>query len=425
MKKIILFLLIAIIMTTPLFSFNDAEAESEIQTDVLAERIDDLTKEFCNEFKDRTSFTEKCYDAAQGIKNFLSGNDKLNVAVQEFSKTVMVAEGLGYVNKDITSWNVIASLKEKDKNKKTIIFTTNFANHYSLNVASNGLNAEGALYNGATTALLLALSEELTKATSEYNYMFAFFSGTDEGNFGSKAFADEYLSQDIILVVNFERLGYGKSYFYTDEVETEHGKFIRDFAQDYDLEEFPSVGRVILDMETVDGLPYSNYAIRGDLSTFMSLGKSCLELIGGDFSGLLDGETVLSNSSLDTYENLVKYYPDYNDRLAAVGRFVIDLTAKSELGDVCLGSASSYKIFTQGWVANVICLGIIILLILIMILVIRHFEKKYPLPAAPKIKVAVFGREYEDINDNDIIIDIKKSDNKSDNNGDDNNPFDI
>ena len=423
MKKIFAFIIaVCLIVALPL-SINTVKAE-DAGDYISAQALDELTKEICENLKDRTSFTDAIGIAAEKIASYLSASENLDVDIQHFKKTVTVAKGLGYEEKEIESDNVVASVKNSDPAKKTILITTNFANHYSESVGGKGVKAEGALGTAATTALTIGIAHHLASIEDpQYNYKFAFFSGTDEGNFGSEAYKDKYLDEDVILVINLERLGCGKTYYYTDEVKTSHGDLVDIISSPFRLEAFPTVGRVLLDYSTVDDLPYTHYAMRGDISTFLSVGKSCLELIGGEFNGLGDGEgsrVYVTNTSKDTYENLIANHPEYAIKLANAGRFVIEFATNGSLERVCQGAATSYKVFTKSWIAYVICLGIIVILILTMILVLQSFEKKYPLPTAPKVKIAVFGKEFEDFKEIEIVVDIKHNEDKNDV-----NPFDV
>ncbi len=434
MKKLFA-VIVALLMTLPLFGVNKVNADSTHSEYITAEEIRVMTENICNFVWDRTSFTEAIKSAADKLAGngssselvavgasdveFLNGI-YLNARVEPFTTSVRVTKGFGYEQQDITSYNIFVSPKNFDPEKKTILITTNYSNLYGENFITKAMKAPGALGSAATTALAIKLANYMSTPefleNSPYNFEFAFFSGTYEGNFGSQAFIRDHAKEfddNVILAINLERLGCGETYFYTDEAETSHGEFIEKFSDGYDVKQFPSVGRVLLPIQTVDDIKYSHYALMSDNATFLSNGMSCLELIGGDFTGLGDregGEKYLTNTGFDTYANLEKYYPDYAEKLSSVATFIIELTAKEELKDVCVGAATSYKVFTERWIAYVICLGIIIILILIMILLINRFEKKYPIPTSPKIKIAVFGKEFEDINENDIVVDIKRND---------------
>lgn len=445
MKKLAIFIVAVLFAIVPLTNVSVAQAQPVVSATnaIAASEIDELTQEICNTLADRTSFTQACEIAAETIRgkfdsssggggiaaiaqtsdNFLS-NENLTVEVDEFTINVNVAQGLTYVQKQLTSYNVIAKVKNFDENKKTVLITTNFANHYSTNDAYSGVNAAGALGTAATTALTIKLANYLASrsATNEYNYVFAFFSATDEGNFGSKRYVEKYLSSDVMLVINLERLGCGETYFYTDESKTAHGEYIKEFSSSYSISEFPLAGRVLLQMETVDGLSYSHYAMRGDVSRFLSAEKACLELIGGKFNSLADNEGAdeyVTNTSADTYENLVKNHPDYASKLSDVAQFVIELTSKSELKSVCVGAATAYKAYTKSWIAYVICLAILVILIVVLLIVTQKLEKTYQPPSPKKIKIAVFGREYEDFNKDEIVVDLQREKNN------DVNPFDV
>ncbi len=437
MKKLFA-VIAALLMTLPLFGVNKVNAESAAHPEyITAEEIKVMTENICNFVGDRTSFTDTIKTAADKLAGADSGSDSELVAlgttgvefldsvyvdaqVESFTTSVRVSKGFGYEQQDITSYNIFVRPKNFNDDKKTILITTNYSNLYGENFITKAMKASGALGSAATTALAIKLANYMStpefSVNSPYNFEFAFFSGTYEGNFGSQAFVRDHakeIADNVILTINLERLGCGETYFYTDEADTPHGEFIEKFSDGYDVKEFPSIGRVLLPIQTVDDMDYSHYALMSDNATFLSNGMSCLELIGGDFTGLGDsegGEKYLTNTGLDTYANLEKYHPDYAEKLSSAATYIIELTAKEELKDVCVGAATSYKVFTERWIAYVICLGVIIILILIMILIVNRFEKKYPVPASPKIKIAVFGKEFEDIDENDIVVDIKRND---------------
>ena len=62
-----------------------------------------------------------------------------------------------------------------------------------------------------------------------------------------------------------------------------------------------------------------------------------------------------------------------------------------------------------------IVLFIVIALCILLIVLVKHFEKKYPfVPIVRKMKIAVFGMEYENKTDGDIFVDIKRPKNPFD-----------
>ncbi len=423
------FVAILIFTMTLLFVFvpqvSGSEA-SEAPSSVLnIADLKDRTEVICTTISRRTSFTDESESAAELLSEMLI-RCGLTASVQSFSVKRQVYENFFTPSiAEYTSYNVVAQTTPVD-GRKTVLITCPYANHYSDNPVFSGTGAEGALGTATSTALLIELAAYLQNNvdTNLYNFKFALFSATDEGNYGSKAYVEnqENSLDDVIFCVNLERLGGGDVFYYTDEVATPHGKLVSEVAQS-DLKPFPSVGRVILDYSTVDGLEYSHYAMLGDNSTFMSEGKACLELIGGSFDGLRsgDGKGFATNTKYDTFLSLNEIYSDYADKLAAAGELVIELTSKSELSDaVSGGSAQWYKVYTKSWIAYAIGLGIIVLLIIALLWVTKVLDKKYPLPKQPKIKIAVFGSEFEDANEDEIIVDIKRKDDPKDD-----DPFDI
>ncbi|MBR2970744.1 MAG: M28 family peptidase [Clostridia bacterium] len=449
-KKLGIIILALCLIIAPTFVTKTVFAdEAATQNIITVEEIDALTQKICAELPDRTSFTDACLVAAKAIAGQPTGSvtppdadlvsyatpmastssdylnsEYLDIEIQEFDTTVEVLDGYNYVDKKVTSYNVVAKTKSYDSAKKTVLITTNFANHYSENVFFNETKAEGALGTAATTALTIKLANYLAQntASNKYNFMFAFFSGTDEGNFGSEAFIDEYLTRDVMLVINLERLGCGDTYYYTDEASTTHGDYIDKFVGEYNVQTFPKAGRVLLPIVTVQDLPYSHYAILGDVAPFLNAGKACLQIMGGDYSSFIEsegGEIEIINTNNDTYTNLSYYHSKYATKLSDVSQFVLDLTATEKLGEVCFGAASGYKVFTKYWIAYLIVLVIVVVLGVILFAVTNKMGKKYPLPSSKKIKIAVFGKEFEDCNGDEIIVDIKRK------NESDINPFDV
>ncbi|MBE5731282.1 MAG: Zn-dependent exopeptidase M28 [Clostridiales bacterium] len=445
----IIILALSLIMAPMLVTQTVYADEVATQNVITAEEIDALTQKICSELPDRTSYTDACLTAAKAIagqsigsitppdtdlvsyatpmastsSDYLS-SEYLDIEIQEFDTTVEVLDGYNYVDKKVTSYNVVAKTKNFDGSKKTVLITTNFANHYSGNEFFVGTEAEGALGTAATTALTIKLANYLSHnaASNRYNFVFAFFSGTDEGNYGSEAFIDEYLTREVMLVINLEKLGCGKTYYYTDEASTSHGDYIDAFAKSYAVQQFPTAGRVLLPIVTVKDLPYSHYAILGDIAPFLNAEKACLQIMGGDYSKFMDSEggwIEIVNTSNDTYTNLAFYHPNYATKLSDVSQFVLDLTASEKLGEVCNGAASGYKVFTKHWIAYIIVLVILVALGVILYVVASKMGKKHPLPSPKKIKIAVFGKEFEDFNGDEIIVDIKRK------NESDINPFDV
>lgn len=444
MKKFLILALAVCLAFLPMLTAKGEVARAEqAQSQITATEVDALTKKICLELKDRTTFTDACRSVAYAIASIeQSGGSQggveavalstqaeylsteyLDTEVEEYTIVTTSQQGYSYVEKELASYYVIAKSKSFDQSKKTILFTTNFANHYSSNDAFYGVQAEGALGTAATTAMAITLANYLASVdNAPYNYVFAFFSGTDEGNFASEHFAKNHLTRDVMLVVNMERLGCGDTYFYTDEAKTAHGEYIANIADSFGAKQFPIAGRALLQIVTVDGLPYSHQAILGDIAPFLSVEKSCLQVMGGEYSGSSlseGGEKDIVNTKLDTYENLLKYHPSYADKISKSCEMLISLALDAQLSDVCQGAATSYKTFTKSWIAYVICIGLILVMIFVLILVASRLENKYPLPAQKKVKIAVFGKEFEDINSGDIIVDIKRDKNN------DVNPFDV
>ena len=79
--------------------------------------------------------------------------------------------------------------------------------------------------------------------------------------------------------------------------------------------------------------------------------------------------------------------------------------------------AFDYSLLMKQWIPLLIAISVLLACGLVLIPVARHFEKKYPYkPTARRVKVAVFGMDYEDPKEGDVFIDVKRRE-------DNNNPF--
>ncbi len=409
MKKILTLLLTITFLFAGL-SLSVAHAEDGSATlDELANSIDKTTREICEELEDRTAFTDAGKAAAEWVEKRLKAIGVSDSQVQEFSLEATRSNGIKYETVTVYGYNVEAFIDFGKEN--TVLFSVPLSNHYSKNEGYGAVKAEGALYYATSVAFALEIAEILVnKSDYPYNVAFAFVAGTDEGNFGSKQYVKS-VEHRLTLCINVERIGCGNTYFYTGETKSALNDKAAEILTEYGLIEFPTAGKVMLPMQVVDGASYSTYAMRGDFASYVSAGYSALEIIGGDFSGGINGEggKYVGLSTDDTYENLIKNHPAYASNVASLINAMVRFASDDSLPDICVGADNGFKIFTKEWLPYAIALGLVIIAGATLIIVTNALSKKYKMPPSKTLKVAVFGREFED-GHGDYIDEVKYED---------------
>ena len=366
--------------------------------------------------RDRTSFGEGEKKAAEYIKNKLSEYgyvENTDLVTQSVEKEVV--SGYGGETQKLYSQNVIATYN--GGKEKTVVVGANYDNLYSdiQLVGSGGTGSEGIMNNATGTATLLQLAKAFRQNSpvQDFTVIFVFFGASEAGVVGSSRFVSDYLNDvsDVLLMVNLDSVAGSVINVYSDEVDTLEGKMFLQQGEKYSTE-FKQMSRFvpIIPQVYAENLDYTHIGQLGDHVEFFEKDVPVVNLFGGD----ADGFDYYSDKP-DSLDSFKAAYPDYGKTMADVASLVYDCLSAQDFLTAAAGFRTEkfdYSFFMGGYFAYIVLIGIIIVAALILIPVVRHLEKKYPYkPVIKRLKIAVFGMEYEQNTDNDIYVDIRKADN--------------
>lgn len=371
-----------------------------------------------NNRTNRTSFRDGERAAAAWLESELAAYGYVPETGDSFSRP--------FTFKDVHSQNVTALYSSSPENKAQIILSANYDNLYADigNVRGNG--GAGAMQNGTGVAILLVLAEKLRAEAIDlpFNVRFVFFGASEVGMIGSEYYIEEQMTgeekRNTALVVNVRRIGGDYTYLYTDEVETPHGDMFMRMAGENNI----AIRRQPRSVPYIAGeykkdFPYATWGMMGDQARFMTRGMNIVSLYGGNLETLnvadIDGKAGnISYTDRDTVAGLEKTYPEYGQRMAdAAGLLYATMTAPDFL-ETCLTSAAGtydYNWLTKPAIVTGIVIGVLILLGVLLMLLVKHFEKKYPIkPIVRNLRIAVFGTEYETSDEENIFVDVHPND---------------
>lgn len=374
-----------------------------------------------NDRADRTSFRDGERAAAAWLEQKLLSYGYTAEAGYESSETPL-QRPFTYVG-EYNSQNVTAVYRSSAENAPQILLTANYDNLHGAIGNLRGVGGAGALQNGTGVAILLALAETLMteRPRLPFDVRFVFFGASEVGLIGSEYYVSEQMSAreraDTVLVVGVRRIGGDYTYLYTDEVDTMHGDLFLDTAKSasYAVKAQPR-DIPYIPTEYKEGLPYATWGMIGDQIRFMSRDVNIVSLYGGNLETLnlgdIDGTNgTISFTSDDTIAGLQAHYPEYGEKMADTAALLYDAMGREDFLTVCRSSAAEkydYTWLTKPAVVTGIVLGILVLSGVGLIFLVRHFEKKYPIkPLVRKLKIAVFGMEYEKPDEENIFVDVQ------------------
>lgn len=437
----VILLIITVSAVMPfLFGCSSSENNSLVRASLRAEAVftdEEMARElseFMNDRTDRTPFSDGEKAAAEYIAARLGALDGFDTATEEVVYRP-------YSNDDTLiykSQNVVSVRKSGKENAKAVIIGANYDNQYSsfsLPAASRytgpqvlleATRSSGAYVNGTGTAALLALAEKIAERRTalDFDLYVVFFGCGELGNYGARSFVESYLTaaqyERTLLMINLQRLGGDNLYVYGDEVQTDHIDYIFDKAGQVDIE-IDSVPNTLPRMpaEYIDGLPFTHMGMLGASAEFANKGIPYSNIFGGTFDtfslGLDEtkGEKNVAYTENDNVDYLNSHMPSYSRKMADAANLVYGcLTSEDFVASIenTKSAARDYSIYTKIWIPSVIAIGVIILAALSLIPIARRFEKKYPPkpPSVRKLKVAVFGMDYEDASSGDIFVDLRR-----------------
>lgn len=390
----------------------------------IAESIASELEAFVTENRDRTTFKHGEENAAEYLAGRLTEFGYTDVTTQEFSVDENNVKGL-------ISHNVFAKLKGGAENGKNVVLGAYYDNRYS-EAYSNAITikSESALAGGSGVASLLAVAQYLIENHGEENpfdfdVTIVFFGASYLYTDGSEAYLREGMTSEerrnTVLMVEMQRLGVDHVYAYSDARETKREGFFDSIACDNALAIYKPTQKspAILDASPMSGIPYYQWAHGGVFSVFAEADIPTLNLVGANWEtmNLGDAESAahenISYTEKDTLKTLARYYPDYANKMATAATLIIRSLEAEDFLSTMIYDREHYPhtdILTTQWIWYLVAVGVLAIAFAIVFGVNAHLAKKYkPEPQkAPRLKMAVFGMDYEDKSAADIFIDIQK-----------------
>ena len=409
-----------------------SESGGEVRYTSSEEFADEL-EAFLSENADRTCYTESNVPesggesaAAEWIADRLEEKTGVRGEIAAFERD--------FYYDTFESQNVVFSVKapvSANPDGKKVVIGAHYDNMYGTCMSDDGrayyfsgTDAEGAMGNGAAVAALLVMSGYLADnadcLTVDIDIVFYGMGCIDSGG------ADEYYAglgdggrDDVLLAVTMDKLGGDNLWMYFDEQSTAHGDFILGVAEKEGYGEYvsePPSRMADPDIERVDSLPYTPYALLNDSSVYFGSTNICTVTSGSDFTFLLSdsdgyGRSTISYTSADTLDNLARDNPSYADQMRVAAEIITDSVFHEGFAEAC--EAGKTEIGSYAWLTSklaayiaggVLAAGVLVFAILMS----KRLAKKYSGDDGSRnIKVAVFGMDYEDPQDGDVYVDVR------------------
>lgn len=390
---------------------------------VSTEKLETELAAFLDECADRTTFQNGEKQAAEYLRARLTefGHEP---ELQSFTVEENGVAGL-------TSQNVVARYLAADRDDDTpnVILGAYYDNRYSQSYTdAKAFRSEAALAGGTSVATLLSIAEYLTAQRHELSFdvTLVFFGASYIYSDGAQAFWDSGMTaeerKNTVLMAEMQRLGVDHVYAYTDERPTAREKFFDDVARANGLDVYKLTQKTpyITGATAYEGLPFYRWAHNGVFGTFVDEGIPTLNLVGANWEtmDLTDAESAdnknIAYTENDDLETLKEYHPDHALKMATAATLVIRALESPEFIEVMQSDRDNFPhtgLLTEMWVWYLIALGVTLVVAATLILVYGRLVKKYPIvaPQPRRMKMAVFGMDYEDRDSADIFIDIKSS----------------
>lgn len=401
--------------------------------DSMAKSIDDFLGSGDNTRRDRTAFGNGEKAAAQYIFEALSGygyDDGKTLETQAISAEI--TNSYGTETKSLYSQNVIATYNEGKS--KIVVIGANYDNLYSdiEDAGVTGDGGEGVLCNstGVATLLEIARAYKELSPSLDYTVKFAFFGAGEVGSFGSGKFVTDYLNggANVLLAVNLYGLAGEKVEVYADETDTLHDELFVKSGEKYDTAiERLSRTTPLFPQRYADNLNYSHIGLISSHVSFFEKNVPSVNIFGGEYDGFS-----YRNYKPDSLDSFRRDFANYAKMMADVASLVYGVTVSTEFAELAPSFGSDkfdYSFFTESLYADLALLGAVVLLGIVLMVVVNALNKSKPDDNDKrKVKIAVFGMDYEEKTDNVIYVDVFPKD-ASEQNDDDGNdkpldPFD-
>lgn len=315
-----------------------------------------------------------------------------------------------------------------DDAKEYIILGAYYDNSNGLTLGGKEkLGGDGAIANGTGVATLLCVADYLqtNKPSLGYNVIIAFFGASAVGITGADEFyksLDKDVRANTVLMVELQRLGVDNVYAYCDNRTTAREQLFDSVAEQngYNIHKVSQKSPPITSLSTLNGLPFYQWAHTGVFQSYFNRGIPTLNIVGANWETLDLTDTESANfqnvafTSEDTLTSLKANYPDHASKMALAASFLIKSMESDGFLDAVVYDKANFtdtSVVNKRWIWYLVVLGIIAIGVAVMTLVDKRLTKKHPLtaPKPKKIKVAVFGLDYENKDPDSIYIDVKPS----------------
>jgi len=426
-----LFAIIACVLAAAFALFGCSAAPKGVATEphyAIAPGVMEKTlEEFVTDREDRTRYTKGEAYAAEYLADKLASYGLADARIEEFTAEENGKTGL-------VSRNVIAVYRPDGlpDHAKNVVIGAFYDNCHSTPYADGekGNGSHGALSNGTGVATALAVAEYLGAAKPEFEFTvtFVFFGASAVSFTGARYYYEKQMTSDeklnTVLMIELQRLGVDNVYAYCDSRETKREGFFDRIAADggLDVRKATQKSPNMIGMYALNGVPYFHWAQNGRFKVFFDANIPTLNLVGANWEtiDLTDTESAdeanLEYTENDTLAKLKAAHPDYGEKMAAAATLVISGLSDGEFLQTMKYDRENFPdtdILMKYWIWHTIVLAVIIIAAFVMSLITSALAKKYTIPvAAParKMKMAVFGMDYEDRKPDEIYIDIKRAD---------------
>jgi len=338
--------------------------------------------------------------------NRIAGGDGEKAAA-EYLKTAMEYLGLEAINDTSTvdgfqlfdvnidgvlcnSQNVRFVKKSGINNNKKVIISTHYDNeyYYDANNYEKILYSEGVFSSGASVGLVLAIAEEVSKISLDFDVEIVFFGSHYQKMAGSAYYTSMIsrdMASDILLAINYDNVvSDGDIYLYNGEFENKTDSYIENvFSQNVEAKSTKDYSFVSnTDKLSVTGLPYTHVALESDSAHFLRVGTKVLNILAVDNENIdalnIINYTRPTSIKEDTYSNLENLYSDKMIQNLA-NMFIGTFDLICDAGFVETMSVSHnydlYKIFSNEKMAVFITAVLFVIICFVLYLVYLKLKK--------------------------------------------------
>lgn len=401
----------------PKHDVDDSGDNYVISASVMEQKLE----EFMDGRENRTSFTNWESKAADYLYDTLKSYGYDDARIEWIS----VTDGNSATR--LESQNVIAVHKSAADGAKNVVIGAYYDNWYSTPYkgAAAGTKGAGALSNGTGVATLLAIAEYLKADDVElgFDVSIVFFGASATTVTGASYYYEEHMTaterRNTVLMIELQRLGADHIYAFSDARKTKREGFFDDIAAANGLDIYkPTQKSPVMTMAySLDGIPFFQWAQTGVYSVFFNKSVPTLNVIGGNWEtiNMSDAEyadrSSVSFTEDDTLAVLKKACPDYGSKMSAAATLVLRSLTDERFLETMVYDKENFPdtdILLKRWIWYLIAFGVVIIAAFAMSLVNRRLARKYPIsaPRPQRMKMAVFGMDYEDKSSGDIFIDI-------------------